>query len=310
MDFIAIDFETATSKRHSPCEIGLTFVENDEIMDTKTWLIRPPSYPYFNEYNIRIHRITPDDVKDAPIFADLWDDLSHLLAGRFLVAHNASFDLSVLRRTLEHYTIPFPDLTYGCTLAFAKKVWSGLPDYGLEALCKHHHIPLKPHRAGPDSKATAELALKIFSHSDVKSVDEITEKIQVNLGKCFEGGYVPCENVQIKSPRTGHYEQVSAKDVVGDSSGQNPESPFFGKSVVFTGTLSSMTRKDAFQVVAGLGGIPSNGVTKTTDFLVVGQQDYRVGQDGMSRKQRKAIESVKKGGHIEILSEDDFIKNL
>lgn len=27
MDFITIDFETVTSQRHSPCDIGLTFVK-------------------------------------------------------------------------------------------------------------------------------------------------------------------------------------------------------------------------------------------------------------------------------------------
>lgn len=64
MDFIAIDFETATPERHSPCEIGLTFVENGEIKETKSWLVKPPSYPHFDSFNIRIHGIQPDDVKD------------------------------------------------------------------------------------------------------------------------------------------------------------------------------------------------------------------------------------------------------
>lgn len=41
MDFITIDFETATAERDSPCEIGLTFVENFKIVDSKSWLIRP-----------------------------------------------------------------------------------------------------------------------------------------------------------------------------------------------------------------------------------------------------------------------------
>jgi DNA polymerase-3 subunit epsilon len=50
---------------------------------------------------------------------------------------------------------------------------------------------------------------------------------------------------------------------------------------------------------------------KTPDFLVVGQQDYRtVGDSGMSSKQRKAVDMVNKGLPIEIISEEDFLKNL
>lgn len=35
MDFVAIDFETANEQRSSVCEIGLTFVENNEIKETR-----------------------------------------------------------------------------------------------------------------------------------------------------------------------------------------------------------------------------------------------------------------------------------
>jgi DNA polymerase-3 subunit epsilon len=63
MDFITIDFETATPDRDSPCEIGLTFVEKNEIKDVKSWLIKPSYYPYFDNFNMSIHGITPNDVK-------------------------------------------------------------------------------------------------------------------------------------------------------------------------------------------------------------------------------------------------------
>jgi DNA polymerase-3 subunit epsilon len=57
MNFITIDFETATGDGFSPCEVGLTFVENWEIKETKSWLIKPKCYPYFNPINISIHGI-------------------------------------------------------------------------------------------------------------------------------------------------------------------------------------------------------------------------------------------------------------
>ena len=200
---------------------------------------------------------------------------------------------------------------YGCTCAFSKKMWPGLPMYGLQPLCEFHKIELNHHRAGPDSKATAELAIKIFSQAGITSVGDVEEKIQVNLGKCFEGGYYPCGNVRTKTQRTKRHSGASAKGIIGDPSKLNPESMFFEKIVAFTGALSSMSRAEAFQVVADAGGMPIDGFNQKTDILIVGQQDFRVvGQDGMSSKQRRAIESVEKGGSVEILSEEDFLKNI
>ena len=72
-----------------------------------------------------------------------------------------------------------------------------------------------------------------------------------------------------------------------------------------------MVRAHAQQAIADIGGIIGNSVTKDTDYLVVGQQDYRVvGDDGMSSKQEKAVILIEKGSTLEILSEDDFLKNL
>jgi len=72
-----------------------------------------------------------------------------------------------------------------------------------------------------------------------------------------------------------------------------------------------MVRNEAQQLIADIGGINGKGVTKSTDFLVVGQQDYRVvGEDGMSNKQEKAIKYIDLGSEIEILSENEFTRNI
>ena len=64
-------------------------------------------------------------------------------------------------------------------------------------------------------------------------------------------------------------------------------------------------------MVKNIGGVPTDSVTKETDVLVVGQQDYRVvGADGMSNKQKKALKLLEKGHNIEILSESEFLERL
>lgn len=66
-NFIAIDFETATSRRASVCEVGICVVLEGEIVETRSWLVRPEDNRY-QYWNIRCHDITPEDTEDAPDF--------------------------------------------------------------------------------------------------------------------------------------------------------------------------------------------------------------------------------------------------
>ncbi len=303
MDFITIDFETATAQRDSPCEIGLTFVSGGQIAETKSWLIKP-RYKEFDYFNMQIHGIRPEHVADKPAFNELWTEISPLVENKFLIAHNAGFDISVLRRTLEAYRLPFPSLNYSCSYIFSKKVWQGLPAYDLKTLCRLNNIDLKHHRAGADSKATAELTLKAFEIVGISSLDDFPKKLKTTIGKLYEGGYQP-------SQTKATYVTKDLTKIIGDPEKHNPDSIFYGKTVVFTGTLSSMVRAKAQQAIVDIGGIINNAITINTDFLIVGQQDYRVvGDDGMSRKQENAVKQIEKGSTLEILSEDDFLKNI
>jgi DNA polymerase-3 subunit epsilon len=303
MEFITIDFETATAQRDSPCEIGLTFVKDGQITDTKSWLIKP-MYGEFDYFNTLIHGITPEHVANEPEFKEIWTEIKPLVEKKFLIAHNAGFDMSVLRKTLEAYQLPYPTLDYSCSYIFSKKVWQGLPAYDLKTLCKVNNIELKHHRAAADSKATAELALKAFEIAGVSSIEDFPVKLRTIVGRIYEGGYTPSETKQIRNAS-------DLAKIVGDPAKHNPDSIFYGSTVVFTGTLSSMVRAEAQQTIANVGGINASTVTKDTDFLIVGQQDYRVvGDDGMSSKQEKAIKLIEKGSTLEILSEEDFLKNL
>ena len=303
MDFITIDFETATSERDSPCEVGLTFVKDRQIVETKSWLIKP-RYSEFDYFNILIHGIRPQYVADKPEFNELWVELKPLIEDQFIIAHNASFDISVLRRTLQSYQLPFPALNYACSYIFSKSLWPGLPAYDLKTLCKINHIDLNHHSAGADSKATAELALKAFDLTGVNSIDDFPEKLKISVGQLYDGGYRASETKRI-------YKPTDITKIIGDPAKLNPESIFYGRTVVITGTLSSMVRASAHQAIADVGGNIGGNVTRETDFLIVGQQDYRVvGDDGMSGKQEKAVKLIEKGAMLEILSEDDFLRNL
>lgn len=301
MNFVTLDFETATSERDSPCELGVTFVEDSEIIKTKSWLINP-MYEEFDFFNTLIHGLSKLHVKNSPSFDVVWNEVYPLIEGKHVIAHNAGFDMSVLRNTLTSYKMSYPNLDYSCSYTFSKGAWPGLTSYGLQSLCQHHNIPLKHHRAGNDSLATAQLSLKAFDEIGVKQFEDFPTKLKTTIGRLYSDGYKPSGKVRIKPP---------AIEIKGDVSKHNINSIFYGSSVLFTGVLSSMPRNQAMQTIADIGGILSKSMSNKTDYLIVGQQDFRfVGDDGMSNKQEKAIKLIEKGSPLEILSEQDFLQNI
>ena len=83
------------------------------------WLIRPPENDY-SGYNIAIHGIRPDDTRQSPEFLEVWREVLEVIGDRPLVAHNASFDLSVLRQSLDQAGAEWPTLKrflHPCCLA-------------------------------------------------------------------------------------------------------------------------------------------------------------------------------------------------
>lgn len=74
-----------------------------------------------------------------------------------------------------------------------------------------------------------------------------------------------------------------------------PATPLSGKTVVFTGTLRSLGRKEAEELVASLGGRPAGSVSRNTDYVVVGT-------DPGSKYER-----ARRLG-VPILSEEEFLR--
>ena len=103
----------------------------------------------------------------------------------------------------------------------------------------------------------------------------------------------------------------SIKEYIGDPSKIDEDSYFYQKSVCFTGTCKWASRDKLLRTIADIGGFPQKGVNKSTQILVVRQQDYRlVGEDGMSSKQEKAMALKDSGQDIEIMSEEQFLSML
>lgn len=124
LDFTAIDFETANSSPASACSVGLVRVRDGQVVATAGWLIRPPAgHDEFQEWNTRIHGIRAHDVRSAATWADQFDRLCEFAGADVLVAHNAGFDLNVLRRASEVTGGDCPPYRSLCSLQVARKVY-------------------------------------------------------------------------------------------------------------------------------------------------------------------------------------------
>lgn len=186
MNFTAIDFETATSKYTSICSIGICVVENDEIVERKGMLIRPKTLE-FNDYNIKIHGITPDMVKDAPTFEELWPAIRPYIDGKIVVAHNSMFDVSALCATLDDYGIEFPSFRYLCTVKLSQKAYPEFASHRLNCLCDELGITFSHHQAYDDAYACAEVLRCIMNDCNVHSLREIEEHFEVDTGRVYPG---------------------------------------------------------------------------------------------------------------------------
>ena len=96
MDYIAIDFETANEKRSSPCAIGLAWIRDGAVVRVEERLIRPRDMR-FSAINSSIHGISAEDVEGAPEFPDVMEEFKTDFSTSIVMAHNASFDMSVWR---------------------------------------------------------------------------------------------------------------------------------------------------------------------------------------------------------------------
>ncbi len=200
MEFIAIDFETATADRNSACEIGLTWVKDLVVRKTRSWLIKPKCYPYFSPHNIAVHGIHPHEVANAPDLPAFWKEFGHVFEGRTIIAHNASFDMSVLRSTLTAYGIPNPSLKYLCSYQLAKRAWPTASAYDLKTLCRMLSLDLSHHRAGDDSRAAAEVFIRAAHMLGASTFEEMLARTNMRAGEVFPGGHMPTSVVRVKEP--------------------------------------------------------------------------------------------------------------
>ena len=157
--YIVFDVETPNRYNNRMSAIGISVVENGRIGDEFYSLV-DPEQP-FDWFNTKLTGINEETVFDAPAFPELWERIEPVMSSGILVAHNAGFDLGVLRRCLSGYEIEWKPSVKGlCTVVMGRKLLPGI-SHRLNDMCDYYGICLDHHHhADSDSLACAEIFLR------------------------------------------------------------------------------------------------------------------------------------------------------
>jgi DNA polymerase III epsilon subunit-like protein/stress response protein SCP2 len=235
MDFTAIDFETANSSRSSACALGLVQVRAGVVTAEYDWLIDPRQR--FDGMNIAIHGITPSMVQGKPTFAELWPTIEPLLQGEIVIAHNASFDMSVLRYCLDDSSLSYPGFQYLCTYLLGKKMLQELPSHKLNVVSEHFGIRLKHHDALDDARASALILLKLMEQWQQFDPLLLAGSQGYKAGTMYAGGYTPFKAPPKKAAKKPAAPKAAAKTGIP----AKPALPDSGLSAAETQDLASST---------------------------------------------------------------------
>lgn len=172
MRWAALDFETATHERASACALGVVIIEGGVEVHRQSWLIRPPGNAY-HPGNISIHGIQPEQTEDAPAFDTVWRDAMDCIEDRSLVAHNAPFDIGVIRSACDLYEVAPPSSRYLCTVTLSRRTWPQLSAHKLPIVAGHVGALLDHHDALSDAAACSSILHACINEAGAVSVDAL-----------------------------------------------------------------------------------------------------------------------------------------
>jgi len=167
MRLTAIDFETANNASQSACSIGIVVFEDGMLIYEECFLIKPQRYySQFSPFNITIHHITPEMVRYAPEFDQVFPKLLPWLDNAVVVAHNAPFDIAVLRSLIQLYGLETPIVPYIDSVEVARKCYPRLDNHKLNTVCSALEIELDHHDALSDARGSALIIMNALAVMD------------------------------------------------------------------------------------------------------------------------------------------------
>lgn len=289
-DFVVVDLETTGLM--PACDFILEFgairVRSGQAVAKFQTFAKSFEGQTVDEFITELTGITSEMIQNAPPISEALPAFLEFVGADIVVGHNVNFDINFIydecmARTGKPFVNNFVD-----TLRLSRRVHPEERHHRLADLADRYGIQATgSHRAVADCETTLE-CYRIIS-------GEITEKFG-----SVEGLKKSYEKTKLK-----------ADSITGDASKADPSSPFYGKVCVVTGKLERFTRAEVMQLIADIGGVNADGVTKKTNYLILGNLDYApLVKSGKSNKQKRAEQLQLDGYDIEVIPEDAFYEMI
>lgn len=283
-EFVAVDLETTglSPEYDDIIEVAAVIYTNGEKSASYSSLVNPGRE--IDEFVTEITGITNEMLEDQPPIEAVLPDFIRFIGDRYVVGHNVNFDINFIYDACEKCGLPLFSNDFIDTLRLSRVFHKDYKNHRLDTVVKNLNLPDRDlHRAENDADLAAKIYLTLIREPDFE------EKIS----------------------QVGKRHDLKARDITAKDGFINEDSPFFGKVCVFTGALEAFTRREAFQLIADIGGVPADNVTKKTNFLILGNNDYcPTIRDGKSNKQKAAEKLIAGGADLQILPESLFIDML
>ena len=175
-DYVVFDLETTgfSPETNRIIEIGAVKVQNGKIVDKFSTFVNPQvPIPFRIE---QLTSINDSMVIDAPVIADILPEFMKFCEGCVMVAHNADFDMSFIKKNCQRLDIPCKP-TIVDTVALARVLLPNLNRFKLDTVAKAVGVSLENHhRAVDDAGCTAEIFVKFIEmlrERGMSTLDEV-----------------------------------------------------------------------------------------------------------------------------------------
>lgn len=206
--FAVIDVETTGGHLYDDriTEIAIYVTDGKRLINSFSSLVNPERK--ISPFVVKLTGITDNMVSSAPFFKDIAKEVFNLLEGCIFVAHNITFDYTMVKREFKRLGITFRSPNV-CTVQLSQRIFKNQESYSLGNLCKSLGIDLEDrHRAYGDAEATAFLLHKMIEE---KGVDYIINHSNSNANNIEFEGNVTQGDIDILPEEPGVFRFLDAE---------------------------------------------------------------------------------------------------
>lgn len=297
LNFLLLRIECCNTLKNAPCRIALIGVKDSAIYEEKEILVEPSE----SEFDYLESGMALNELKGKGSFDKHWVELQDILHKYpLMVATNDGYDAEVLYNAIKRFGVQCDSISYVTSKNMMRKSVH-IPSYAFNDLCKKYELECHENLPLTKARVWVNILLKSYEKVESDNLEVFFDEQKLIVGQISSSEFKRCFLKR-------NYKSKKNADYVIDESKFQPDHLFFNQLIVFTGTFDYFVKSEAKKWVEEIGGHYSDGLTKSTNFLVVGTQNPSVvGPDGLSAKQRKAIKYNQEGCDIELLTEDEFL---